>query len=180
MVMAAGDNIAFFFHMISLYMSNMELDEDEKKLVRERLIPGQYLLLAAGKEKDREKKAQIVEKAQQLLDIANNREGSVSYTQERISQLNKAANECAQIFQRSSSCVEGRNAQLSLRHHGMHRLSDRQLGALTVIHNFWIKRSDGTTPARRLFNARHKNLFTHLLETMDYPARPRKPLSKAA
>jgi len=173
-------NITFFFHMIALYMDNMDLDEDEKKLMREQLIPGQYLLLAAGKEKDKEKKAQIMKKAQQLLDIGNNRDGPVLYTQERIIQLNKAANECAQIFQRSSSCVEGRNAQLSLRHHGMHRLSDSQLGAQTVIHNFWIKRSDDTTAARRLFDAAHKNLFTHLLEKMDYPARPRKPLSKAA
>ncbi len=32
--------------------------------------------------------------------------------------------ECTQLFQRSTSPVEGRNAQLSLRHHSLHRLND--------------------------------------------------------
>ena len=42
----------------------------------------------------------------------------------------------AELFQRSRSCVEGRNGQLSLYHHGCHRLSDRKLAALTAIHNY--------------------------------------------
>jgi hypothetical protein len=53
--------------------------------------------------------------------------------------------ECADLFQRSSSAVEGRNGQLSLHHHGRHRLSDRKLAALTAVHNFHIRRADGTT-----------------------------------
>jgi len=36
-------------------------------------------------------------------------------------------------FVRSSSCVEGRNGQLSLHHHGCHALSPGKLKALTVI-----------------------------------------------
>lgn len=31
--------------------------------------------------------------------------------------IEKVAQECAELFQRSSSCVEGRNGQLALRHH---------------------------------------------------------------
>jgi hypothetical protein len=45
---------------------------------------------------------------------------------------------CVQTFQRSSSCVEGRNGQLALRHHSFHRLSPRKLQALTTIHNFFL------------------------------------------
>jgi hypothetical protein len=35
--------------------------------------------------------------------------------------------ECAERFQRSSSCVEGRNGMLSLLHHRQHRLNERKL-----------------------------------------------------
>jgi len=94
--------------------------------------------------------------------------------------LKKAASECVQIFQRSSSCVEGRNAQLSLRHHGLHRLSDRCLKAQTVIHNFYITNKQGETPAARFFEAEHNDLFEWLLDKMDYSARPRKARLKAA
>ena len=92
----------------------------------------------------------------------------------------KMAGECAQIFQRSSSCVEGRNAQLSLRHHGIHRLSNKCLKAQTIIHNYYTRNRDGTTPAERLFDSKHADLFGWLLEKMDYPARPRNHLKKAA
>ncbi len=174
-------NIVFFFHMIEVYMNNMDIGEHEKELMRNYLIPSCYLAQAAEKERDKEKKAHILEKSQQLLDLLNSRDGPILYcTQEQITKLKTAAKEYAQIFQRSSSCVEGRNAQLSLKHHGMHKLNDKQLSAQTVIHNFWVKRLDDTTSAERFFGAKHNDLFSHLLEKMDYPARPRKHLAQAA
>jgi len=90
-----------------------------------------------------------------------------------IEKLDKAAKDCAQIFQRSSSCVEGRNAQLALRHQGIHQLSNRHLQALTVIHNYYVKRRDGTTASRRFFEAKPNDLFKLLLDKMDYPVRRR-------
>lgn len=97
------------------------------------LIPGHYLKLAASKERDIDRKADILQKAQKLLSIVDSLNvpgGACSDC--KIEQLEKAARDCAQLFQRSSSCVEGRNAQLALRHQGIHRLSDRQLKAATV------------------------------------------------
>ena len=102
------------------------------------------------------------------------------YSEDDIERIKKAAEECSQIFQRSSSCVEGRNAQLSLRHHGRHRLSDQCLKAQTVIHNYYTRNKNGTTPAERLFAAKHNDLFEWLLEKMDYPVRPRKHIREAA
>ncbi|MBI4672059.1 MAG: hypothetical protein HY741_10395 [Chloroflexi bacterium] len=46
--------------------------------------------------------------------------------------IEQVAQECAELFQRSSSCVEGRNGQLALRHHSLHRLRDQKLAALTI------------------------------------------------
>ena len=174
-------NIAFFYHMINLYLDNYRVSEWEKLLMHEYLIPGFYLQKVAGKEKDAERKAIISRKSQELLAILTDRDGPLaSYCEDDIKRLVKAAEECAHLFQRSSSCVEGRNAQLSLRHHGIHRLSDRHLKAQTIVHNYYVKRRDGTTAAERFFDAKHKNLFEWLLENMDYPARPRKRRANAA
>ena len=173
--------IAFFFKMVDIYLENMQLSDQDKRLVTNYLIPGHYLKLAASKERDVDRKADLFEKAQELLSIISRLEdfgeGSSGF---EIEKLEKAARDCAQIFQRSSSCVEGRNAQLALRHQGIHRLSNRHLQALTVMHNYYIRRRDGTTAAERLFEAKPNDLFEFLLDRTDYPARPRNCLKLAA
>ena len=100
-------------------------------------------------------------------------------------QLEKAALQCVGFFQRSSSCVEGRNGMLRLRHHQLHQISKKHLEVLTVLHNYWIRRPDGTTAAERFFEQKPRDLFDYLLERMEAPPRPaqkRKTLqsSKAA
>jgi hypothetical protein len=86
--------------------------------------------------------------------------------------VKRVAQECADLFQRSSSCVEGRNGQLSLLHHSLHRLRESRLEALTAVHNFFIQRPDGTTAAERFFGAKPADLFEWLLDHLDTPARP--------
>ncbi len=173
--------IAFFFAMIEQYMMNMDLNEQELAIMNDFLIPSFYLRRAARNEKDEFRRNAISEKSDELLSILGKKDGPLSgYGEDRIKVLERAARECADIFQRSSSCVEGRNAQLSLRHHGIHRLSADRLKALTVVHNFHVKRPDDTTPAQRFFEAEHDNLFEWLVENMDWPARPRKHFAIAA
>ena len=49
------------------------------------------------------------------------------------------------------------------------------LKALTVVHNFVVTRTDGTTAAVRFFgHAPEQTLFDHLWQILPYPARPRK------
>ena len=173
--------IAFFFNMIELYMDNLHMSDREKQLMHKYLIPGFYLQKVARKEKNTERKLQISKLSQELLLVLTKKDGVFfEYSENDIKMLKKAAEECAQIFQRSSSCVEGRNAQLSLRHHGIHRLSNKCLKAQTVVHNYYTRNRDGTTPAERLFDSKHADLFGWLLEKMDYPAHPRNHLNKAA
>lgn len=78
-----------------------------------------------------------------------------------------------ELFVRASSCVEGRNGQWSLHHHHTHRLSDPLLRALTVVHNYVLRRDDGTTAAERLTGVAPADLFAHLLDVMPLPRRPR-------
>lgn len=173
-------NVAFFFLIINQYMDNIGIT-NERKIMHDYLIPGFYLQQVARKEKDEIRKETISDKSKEFLSILSDPDGPLAgYSDEKIEVLKKAAKDCAGFFQRSSSCVEGRNAQLSLRHHGIHRLSARLLKALTVVHNYHIKNKDGTTAAERFFEAKHNNLFQWLLDRMDFPARPRKRFTKAA
>jgi hypothetical protein len=92
---------------------------------------------------------------------------------EKRAGLEYVARICARFFQRSSSNVEGRNGFLALLHHSLHHLCPRKLRALTVIHNYMIRRrSDGLTPAERFFEQSHDALFQHLLLTLPPPKRP--------
>ncbi len=112
-------------------------------------------------------------KSYELLLPFQSENGSLkNMDQNEVALLESVAVECAQIFQRSSSCVEGRNGHLSLYHHSLHRLSERKLEALTAVHNFFTKRRDGTTPAERFFGKKPKDMFECLLEKVDLPGRP--------
>lgn len=77
-------------------------------------------------------------------------------------------------FHRSSSAVEGRNGCLSQMYHNGRGLTKRRLKALTVIHNYGIKRADGTTAAERLFGTEFPDLFEWLMEQMGDLPLPRK------
>ncbi len=173
--------ISFFFQMIDINLDNMQLSNRDRRLMQKYLIPGQYLKLAASKERDVKRKAEILDKARELLSAVDCRDGpDLECSDCRVETLKKAARDCVLLFQRSSSCVEGRNAQPALRHQGIHRLSDRHLKALTVVHNYYIKRPDGTVAAERFFEAEPNDLFEFLVNNMDYPARPRNRLKLAA
>jgi len=108
--------------------------------IHDYLIPGWNDATVADKEKDSEQKRQIKQKSQELLSIFYEKQGVFAHcTVETLLLSENCAKECAQFFQRSSSCVEGRNAQLSLRHHSLPRLSKHKLQALDLIPNYYLK-----------------------------------------
>jgi hypothetical protein len=77
-------------------------------------------------------------------------------------------------FQRTSSAVEGRNGYLSGLHHSGRGFTEQTLKVLTIIHNFDIKRDDGTTAAQRLFEKPFPDLFEWLVPQMAELPRPRR------
>jgi hypothetical protein len=173
--------IAFFFYMIESLVNKMELPDEQREIMHNWLIPGFYLQKVAQKEKDPERKGKIRQRSQELLSVLKDKTGPFSESDDcEIDSMVRTAKECAGLFQRSSSCVEGRNAQLSLHHHRMHRLSDRKMKGFTVIHNFYLKRPDGTTAAERFFENKPINMFEWLVKNMPLPARPRSRMKKAS
>jgi hypothetical protein len=77
-------------------------------------------------------------------------------------------------FQRTSSAVEGRNGYLSRLHHTSRGLDPQTLKSLTIIHNYDLKRADGTTAAQRLFGQPFPDLFEWLVEQMGEAPKSRK------
>lgn len=77
-------------------------------------------------------------------------------------------------FHRTSSAIEGRNGALSQSVHCGRGMTKRRQRALTAIHNYDTKRSDGTTPAERLYGKKFEDLFEWLLGQMGPLPQPRK------
>jgi len=94
--------------------------------------------------------------------------------------LKSKAKTLAEVFQRSSSNVEGRNGYLSLRNHQLRGLDHpRKRACLTAMHNFFLTRSDGTTAAERFFGQKPRSMFAAILESVEIPPAPLSPPRRA-
>jgi len=92
--------------------------------------------------------------------------------------LESVAQECARWFVRCSSGTEGHN-QWTARHlHRHHGVRADWLAALKVVHNFMLRRADGTTAAQRFYGRSHGNLLEYLCARMPLPALPRSRTPK--
>ena len=167
--------VLFFHAMVDERIKALELPEKIETVLRERWIPGRYIELVAGRATGADRRARLracavevglstVERAALLADLDPADKALVE----------QVAEDCAQLFQRSSSAVEGRNGHLDLFHHGHHRLPARKLRALTTIHNYFKRRPDGTTAAERFFEAEHADLFEWLVQRLEPLPRPAK------
>lgn len=161
--------LEYFFVVLTAFIDGLWLDREQEKFFKETVFPLSYLRMIW---KRLPKQAQ--KKYGQLLEnlAAKIREGP--WPEELKGAWMKGGKEMAELFQRSSSCVEGRNGVLSFNHHRFHRLNPRSLQVLTIVHNFEVRRWDGTTAAERFFEAKHDNLFESLVANVQIPDRPRR------
>ena len=165
--------IAFFFLTIQATVTALSLTTEQEQALYDHLIPAIYLQLMADKAPHAPERHALRQQSERLLAPLHSEDSPLFLLDSQQKQLiEEVATECAQLFQRSSSCTEGRNGQLALRHHSLHRLSNRKLSALTTVHNYFIERPDGSTPAQRFFHAEPHSLFDYLLAHVDLPGRP--------
>jgi hypothetical protein len=166
--------ILFFWKMIGMWFSLGDLPEPVRQGMRQELIPGLYLARVAEKAPDAAERQRLRKLSQEILARARSPDGFWGTLRPEVqADLERKAQICADLFQRSSSCVEGRNGQLSLKHHALHRFTSRKLQALTVLHNYLVRRPDGTTAAERFYGTAPRELFAWLLDRLSIPARPR-------
>ena len=166
--------IDFFWTTVLAWFAKWRLSPPVAKLMREILIPVCYLRLAADKASTADERKRLQELAESVEARARSPDGvwnSLNASDQE--QLRERAQMCVTLFQRSSSCVEGRNGHLALKHHALHQLSGRKLSVLTVLHNYFVRRPDGSTAAERFYGQPSRDLFAWLLDRISFPARPR-------
>lgn len=173
--------MTFFFATVQQRVEALNLAPNIETAVRQQLIPAIYLERVARRNTDAETRARLSALSAQILAPLRAPDHPIQALQaaERA-EIEQVASDCADLFQRSSSAVEGRNGQLSLFHHGCHRLSARKLAALTAVHNFYIRRPDQTTAAERLFGRAPPPLFEQLLKRVPLPPRPRRRRARSS
>lgn len=166
--------LAFFWTMVATRLDAWQISPPVQQWLRQELIPACYLRRVAEKANTAQEKKRLRVLAEKVLARARSPDGFWgTFSPELKADLEDKAQQCADFFQRSSSCVEGRNGQLSLKHHALHQLTGRKLQALTVLHNYAVQREDGSTAAERFHGAAPRDLFDWLLSHLSLPARPR-------
>lgn len=166
--------IAFFWSWVRIKLNALGIPQEVRTVFIEQLLAGYYFERLAQKATMAEQRRTFRACSQQRLERARAPTSPLMRCcdEKTRQQLECCAQQCADLFQRSSSCVEGRNGQLSLRHHALHRLSVRKLASLRVLHNYFVVRVDGTTAAERFFGGRPDDLFEWVLDRLSLPTRP--------
>lgn len=167
--------IAFFWTMVATRLASWPFNASVQEWLRQELIPAYYLHCVAEKAGTAQERQRLRALAAEVLARARSPDGLWgTFSPVLQADLESKARQCADFFQRSSSCVEGRNGQLSLKHHALHQLTGRKLQALTVLHNYGVRREDGSTAASRFYGVASRDLFRWLLEHLSLPARPHR------
>jgi hypothetical protein len=173
-LIAMQATVAFFWSMIGARLAAWGYDPVVQQWLQQALIPACYLARVAQQASTAQERQRLRTRAAEVLARARSPDGPWGAFDPALqAELESRARQCADLFQRSSSCVEGRNGQLSLRHHALHHLTARKLQALTVLHNYAVQRADGSTAASRFYGAKPQDLFDWLLRRLSLPARPR-------
>ena len=172
--------IAFVSGYVAQQISQLDLPPSVSFAMHAQLIPSYYL--------ERVARTRTVREGAPLRELAERlraplfEPGGVLYSlsPDDQDQLHQKAKTLADVFQRSSSNVEGRNGYLSLRNHQLRGLDlPRKRKCLTAIHNFFLTRSDGTTAAERFFGQKPRSLFAAILDSVELPPAPLSPPRRA-
>jgi Family of unknown function (DUF6399) len=172
--------LSWFWSQVAALLESTTWTAEEKELFKHKVLAWQYWLKASARGRDAEHKQSLREVAKRCQEAVEADPLWARMAEEQKQEMLALAQECAGRWVRSSSCVEGRNGYLSLRHHGRRGLSAKGLAALTVLHNYWIRRPDGTTAAQRFFAQEPDDLFEWLLERFPELPRPARSRKQAA
>lgn len=142
------------------------LDLSTQTWVQTTLLPTMYWEQQTRRTKNPTLKARYQQAFQQAQTTWNDHPLTRSQSPEQLEKWTAWAAWMVTKFQRASSAVEGRNGYLSQLHHNRRGLSSRRLSVMTTLHNFYLKRPDGSTAAERLFGQSSPNLFESILKQM--------------
>src|SRR3990167_10078810 len=100
--------IAFFWSFVAQHIASVGLTPEMESIMRDILIPAFYLQLASKKASRAKERHRLAKLSKELLARLELIAGWGVLTESIKEQMRTIAKDCANVFQRSSSCVEGR------------------------------------------------------------------------
>ena len=172
--------ITFVSAYVRQQVQQLALPSPQSFAMHARLIPSYYLERVAATRTVPQGEAlrALAERLRTPLCEPDGRLGEWSVMQQN--HLKAEAAKLAEVFQRSSSNVAGRNGYLSLRNHQLRGLDHpRKRTCLTAVHNFLLTRPDGPTAAERFFGQKPGSMFAAILDSVEIPPAPLSPPRRA-
>ncbi len=169
--LAVGVNTWWHWVQHTLCLEN--LDTPLTNWLLGQMLPTVYWQLQLSKTKSRSLRRIYRQAQRRAHQFLRHHDFTATLTSDEFDHWHEWSRRMVSKFHRASSAVEGRNGYLSHRHHAARGFWSNHLQVLTVIHNFDLKRSDGTTAAQRLFGRPFPNLFNWVMEQIGELPRPR-------
>jgi DNA-binding transcriptional ArsR family regulator len=160
-------------------LAPLALDEPTQSWFQQQLLPVVYWQAQVEKTQTPALKTAYQQAFRQAQAVLLQHPLTATVTPSALETYHAWARDLAGQFQRASSAVEGRNGYLSQLNHCARGTPTQRLKVMTVIHNFDLKRADGTTAAERLFRTSFPDLFDWMVERMAPLPVPRKPRTPA-
>ena len=173
-IQALAVSVSFWWLWVRETLQGLAVNAEMENWLTTTLLPVVYWHHQLHKTQNRKAKDKYRKAWQQAVHAFNAHPVTATLSESEIQRWLTWAESMARQFHGSSSAVEGRNGCLAQMYHNGRGLSQQRLRALTVIHNYGLKREDGTTAAMRLFETDFPELFPWLLEKMGALPLPRK------
>ncbi len=129
-------------------LAPLALDDPTHRWFQQQLLPVVYWQTQVEKTKTPALKTAYQQAFRQAQATLLHHPLTATVTPPALETYSAGARDLAGPFQRASSAVEGRNGYLSQLHHCARGIPTQRLKVTTVIHNFDLKRADGTTRRR--------------------------------
>lgn len=175
---ALSSTVTVWWHWVNSLLYELELETEKHDWLTQTLLPMIHWHHQLNKTQNKETKVKYQVAWEQASHKLSKHSLTHKISNSELEQWVEWSQWMVRQFHRSSSAVEGRNGCLSQMYHNGRGLTENRLKALTVIHNYGIKRHDGTTAAMRLFNTELPDLFSWLLDEMGALPLPRKSRGK--
>jgi len=122
MVDSMVNTLTFFWCQVAIMIEEFNFSDERKVVFETYLLPLAYIEVHIPKARNAKQKEQRKDLYREWEKKLNDLDLWQHQTVEQKATLQSQAKKCALVFQRSSSCVEGRNGQLSLKHHASRKM----------------------------------------------------------
>jgi len=164
---AMQETLEFVHNLVQKEVAKYGLSYSQQKQVTMRLIPAAYLDRVALQAKTTQERTRLQEIAKQRREKALESGVFAELSQHKLDDILKLSKDLSGVFQRSSSCVEGRNGMLSQKFHSSRGFSAHQVEKFTYWGNFVTRRADNSTAAERFCGMKQRDICKMTFERLN-------------